>query len=846
MNDDAALEVDEDLLALISHQMELRDPNFDAITDIAVAITDHFDRLGRSDTFEGVVVSATGVGKTYVLAGAIDYLAQARGWNNFMIVVPGRTIREKTIANFTPGAARDLTKLLGVKTVLVTAENFETPEMARAMDDPEVVKVYVLTVQILLKPSPQMNRRTREFTEGLGAKFYDWLAATDDLVVLADEHHLYYGDKFSDAIRGLNPRAIIGLTATPNKKTDSDQIIFRYPLAAAIADRYVKTPVIVGRKDDRSDLLTRLNDGVTLLECKRSALEAFLASEPERKAINPFMLVVARDTAEADHIASLLRADDFREGAYAEAVIQVDSSVTEDKEPGMWERLASVDSPDSAVRVVVSVAMLKEGWDVKGVYVLMSTQPSLSNVLTEQVLGRGLRLPFEAYTGVEMLDTLEVLAHEKFSALLERAGVLNEAFVSYRTRTRVVEDQNGDATVRQIQKDVPAPIVTPPTETSPDGETKNDLNDWDATGLESPGFITLSDLDSRQEASSTAVDDLERPAVTLRSDAPEVILPRLSQRPTTKRFSLADVTNEDAFTGLGKTLRANPDDELRRMRLTAVRVTGPDGVVRSETRQVSAQDPITSKATLDMPLDVSRDALVGQVMGLPMVDSGSAVRSMEKSNARRLVDLLIEGLGDDAEQLLAAYGGRAAVRLGRLIQAEQKKTPSQVAYDEQVEFVTFAPTRRLGAREVTDDINGKFEKRRAYTGWKKSLMPTEWFDSTPELEVARMLDETQSLEWWARLQQGDLTIAWGNGQRYNPDFLVADGPNRRTLLEVKADDEMDATAVVAKRQSAKKWVNYANGLPEVESRGEKWAYLLVSESDIDQAKGSWDALKRFG
>jgi type III restriction enzyme len=688
MNDDAALEVDDDLLALISHQMELRQPNADAVTDIATAITDHFDRLGRVDTFEGVVVSATGVGKTYVLAGTIDYLAQARGWNNFMVVVPGRTIREKTIANFTPGSERDLTKLLGVKTVLITADNFETPEMAHAMEDPEIVKVYVLTVQILLKPSPQMNRKTREFTEGLGAKFYDWLAAADDLVVLADEHHLYYGEQFSGAIRGLNPRAIVGLTATPNKKTGTDQIIFRYPLAAAIADKFVKTPVIVGRKDDRSDLVTRLNDGLTLLECKRTALDAFLETTPDLKRVNPFMLVVARDTTEADEIASIIRARDFRDGAYADAVIQVDSSVTEDKEPDMWKRLANVDSPDSPVRVVVSVAMLKEGWDVKGVYVLMSTQPSLSNVLTEQVLGRGLRLPFGTYTGVEMLDTLEVLAHEKFSALLDRAGVLNEAFVSYRTRTVVVEDQNGDATVRQIQDDIDVQVVVATAD------------DWEGDELDTPGFISVADVNSRTAASTTTVNDLQRPPVTLNAGAPELILPRMSQRPTTRRFSLSTVTNEDAFTGLGKTLRANPDDELRRMRLTAVRVTGPDGIVRSETRQVTAHDPITSKATLDMPLDLSRDALVAQVMGLPMVDSGAANRSVEKTNAGRLVDLLIEGLGDDAEKLLSAYGGRAAVRLGRLIQAEQKKTPPQVSYDEHVDFITFNPSRRLGHGQV--------------------------------------------------------------------------------------------------------------------------------------------------
>jgi type III restriction enzyme len=605
MDNDAALDIDEGLLSLISHQMELRTPNADAVGDIAVAITDHFDRLGRQDTFQGVVVSATGVGKTYVMAGAIDYLAQARGWNNYIIVVPGRTIREKTIANFTPGSSRDLTRLLGVKTVLITVDNFSTSEMAAAMEDPEVVKVYVLTVQVLLKPSPQMNRRTRSFTEGLGAKFYDWLAAADDLVVLADEHHLYYGDKFSDAIQGLRPKAIIGLTATPHRKTPANEILFRYPLAAAIADKFVKTPVIVGRKDDRADLITRLNDGVTLLECKRDALLAYVETQPGIKPVNPFMLIVAKDTTEAEEITDLLRSADFRNGDYSHAVMQVDSSVTEEKEPEMWKRLADVDSPASPIRIVVSVAMLKEGWDVKSVYVLMSTQPSLSNVLTEQVLGRGLRLPYGAYTGIELLDTLEVLAHDKFSSLLERAGVLNEAFVSYRTRTRIVEDQHGMATVQQVQELTGEDIVQVDqhaVDTITPAEKQPVQNEWSGFELESPGSITLSEVGARQIAAASTVRELERLPITLRDTAPKLILPRLLQRPTARRFSLADITNESAFVALGKTLRANPDDELRRMRLTAVRVTGPDGIIRSETRQVAALDPITSKASLDMLL----------------------------------------------------------------------------------------------------------------------------------------------------------------------------------------------------------------------------------------------------
>jgi type III restriction enzyme len=87
-------------------------------------------------------------------------------------------------------------------------------------------------------------------------------------VVFADEHHTYYGQAFSKAERSLDPWVLVGLTATPHKQTPKEQVIFRYPLATAIADKLVKTPVIVGRRDDRRDSLTKLSDGVTLLRAK--------------------------------------------------------------------------------------------------------------------------------------------------------------------------------------------------------------------------------------------------------------------------------------------------------------------------------------------------------------------------------------------------------------------------------------------------------------------------------------------------------------------------------------------------------------------------------------------------
>jgi type III restriction enzyme len=67
---------------------------------------------------------------------------------------------------------------------------------------------------------------------------------------------------------------------------------------------------------------------------------------------------------------------------------------------------------------------------------------SVSDILAEQTLGRGLRLPFGKYTGIELLDTLEVVAHERYEALLRTAGLINELFINNRTRAVLRKDES--------------------------------------------------------------------------------------------------------------------------------------------------------------------------------------------------------------------------------------------------------------------------------------------------------------------------------------------------------------------------------------------------------------------
>ncbi len=437
--------IDEDVLEAVAARLQLRAPNKDALDSLVFELVQHYSVDRKLSPFECVIDSATGVGKTFIMVGALEYLA-AQGVRNFLIVAPGTTIADKTIGHFTPGHRKSLLDAMECRPYLITADNFAAQATRQVLEDDSRVKVYVFSVQSLLKPSDKTGRKTRKFQEGLGSGFYAHLAGLDDLVIFADEHHCYFGEQYAGVISQLDPWTVVGLTATPDPKTPQETIIHRYPLAAAIADKWVKTPVIVARKDDRTDPLTKLADGVTLLGYKKAALDAY-TTEQGLPPVNPVMLVVAQNTAEADEFGAILRSSEFESGRFADAILVIHSNLTGDKKEAALAALEAVEDPDSPVRVIIAVGKLKEGWDVKNVYVIASMRASVSSVLTEQTLGRGLRLPFGRYTGVEMLDTLEVVAHEKYEALLARAGVLNEQFIDKRTRAVLRHNSAGQQVV---------------------------------------------------------------------------------------------------------------------------------------------------------------------------------------------------------------------------------------------------------------------------------------------------------------------------------------------------------------------------------------------------------------
>src|SRR5947209_10701465 len=195
----------EDAIAEIAARLDLREPNREAVRTLAAEVSQYYDVDGKLPPFEAVIDSATGVGKTYILAGAMELFASAYGVRDFVIVTPGRTILEKTRDNFTPGHPKSLLGPMSFEPVVITSDNFATPAMRAAMDDDSQVTLYLFTVQSLIRPESKQGRKTHKFREGLGTEFYGHLQEIKNLVVFADEHHCYYGPAFSRAVRDVHP-----------------------------------------------------------------------------------------------------------------------------------------------------------------------------------------------------------------------------------------------------------------------------------------------------------------------------------------------------------------------------------------------------------------------------------------------------------------------------------------------------------------------------------------------------------------------------------------------------------------------------------------------------------------
>ena len=242
----------------------------------------------------------------------------------------------------------------------------------------------------------------------------------DELMVLNDEAHHIHDPKLEwyKSIEDIHNRFLqkggalslqVDVTATP-KHSDGAffaQIVSDYPLLEAITQNVVKRPTIPDALS-RKKLVEKSSAKYTekYADYLNLGVQEWLkTSETHEKAAKKAILfVMTDDTRNCDEVAKYLegRCPELR-GAVLVIHTKQNGEISEaatGKKKAELDILRTqaheIDSPDSPYKAIVSVLMLKEGWDVKNVTTIVGLRAyeSRGKILAEQTIGRGLRLMY--------------------------------------------------------------------------------------------------------------------------------------------------------------------------------------------------------------------------------------------------------------------------------------------------------------------------------------------------------------------------------------------------------------------------------------------------------------------
>jgi type III restriction enzyme len=259
------------------------------------------------------------------------------------------------------------------------------------------------------------------------------------MVINDEAHHTHDEDsEWNKFIRKLHTdrplAAQLDFSATPRYSKGSlfAWTVFDYPLKQAILDRIVKRPVkgIAQIEEAKSNIASVRYSGFLTAGVERWK-EYNEQLTPLKK--KPILFVMMNNTEEADDIGDWLKTKYPAEFSGDKTlIIHTDKSGEVSKKDLELARKTAreVDHEKSPVNAIISVLMLREGWDVQNVTVVVGLRPytAKANILPEQTIGRGLRLMFRNNLGgyservdiignkafMDFVDDLEKLEDLKF------------------------------------------------------------------------------------------------------------------------------------------------------------------------------------------------------------------------------------------------------------------------------------------------------------------------------------------------------------------------------------------------------------------------------------------------
>ena len=399
---------------------------------------------------------ATGSGKTMAMSLAIvwSYFHALREGDSpmatsFLVIAPNVIVFERLKTDFGDATTFRRDPLVPPE----WSDDFELTVLLQDDAAPVTTRgvLYLTNVQRLYEPTTRGNakappnaveamlgpRVNRDVDASGAEELVGRVAARGRVMVVNDEAHHVHDQKlkWNQSIERLHEElrrraggddsgagvvSQLDFSATPKYEKGGifKHVVVDYPLAQAVADGIVKTPVIgevSGAKVELGDSAFQRNrQWLDVAVGRWRAFHEKLTPSGHR----PVLFVMCEDTLAADEAGDYLRQlPDFAGDRLLVIHTNRSGEITKDDLDKARRAAREVDGPGSPIRCIVSVLMLREGWDVRNVCVIVTMRAltAANKILPEQALGRGLRRMTPPGSGFD--ERVVVIEHEAFRNL---------------------------------------------------------------------------------------------------------------------------------------------------------------------------------------------------------------------------------------------------------------------------------------------------------------------------------------------------------------------------------------------------------------------------------------------
>lgn len=818
-----------------------------------------FEREFMSLTF----ALATGVGKTRLMGAFIAYLYTQHDIKNFFVVAPNTTIFEKLKHDFSDSnSEKYVFKGLGcflTQPQIITDDDYREKPLSLFESD---IRVFVFNIDKFNKEDANMKK----INELIGNSFYQYLSGLSDLVLIMDESHHYRAEKGAQALNELHPLLGLELTATPlvtkgNKQVPFKNVVYEYPLSKAIEDGYTRTPYAVTRTDidfynfgdEQLDKMMIL-DGLKCHENAKQKLKLY-AENHGCRLVKPFMLIVCKDTNHATWVEHFVKSEEFAGGAYRNKTIIVHSKQKGAESEANTKMLLSVEQADNPVEIVIHVNMLKEGWDVNNLYTIVPLRTAASKILREQMVGRGLRLPYGERTGVPDVDAVMLTAHDKFKDILEEAQKGDSIFKA----GNIIKAEN------IVPEQVTYTQMTLPLE--PDKEledaykrTKIEKTEKADTLLEKAGTLIQEEVEKTIQIA---------PEHTVTPQQAEKIVQTVKNKVSADK-DLGNIykDNEMPLTAWLRYKTAETHKAAQKSFIPIPHIKITDAGVEeyvfvdfdldlSEFTHVPIKNELLIQNLEDMS---DKQRVKGDAIDFDGYNPKKVIldelRKKPEIDYEKCSSLLYKLITQVCKHYEDQYGLNGMQNIIMMY----KRDISQKVYTQMMQHFycengflqeEVVATRCYNLKQsysFTERVNlyqAYHDKLQSvlFDGIKKGVFNMAKFDSTPELTFARVIESDPDVQNWLRPAPNEFNITYNHGHNYEPDFVV-ETEDTVYLVEVKGEDKLNDPDVIAKKSRGIQYCEIASHWAKANSY-KKWEYLFIPSKQVMPSSSFIQLAERF-